>query len=126
MAASSWRARTEDARRSLYDASFVTRLLQAAPQDERAPLTLGSFVPRHVTKGEAEVWSRRLATRRIRGHMDQAEKAEEDAMDEHENFPKGSLMKGRRGVVMGVANKNSIAWAISQQLAAQGAEIELT
>ena len=33
------------------------------------------------------------------------------------------LMKGKRGLVMGVANKNSIAWGIAQQLAAQGAEL---
>ena len=39
------------------------------------------------------------------------------------HFPKGDLMKGKRGLIMGVANKNSIAWAIAQQLAAQGAEI---
>ncbi|WP_417480313.1 enoyl-ACP reductase FabI [Maricaulis maris] len=38
-------------------------------------------------------------------------------------FPTGELMKGKRGLVMGVANKNSIAWGIAQQLAAQGAEI---
>ena len=47
-------------------------------------------------------------------------------MDEHENFPKGALMKGKRGLVMGVANKNSIAWSIAQQLHAQGAEIAFT
>ena len=35
-------------------------------------------------------------------------------------------MKGKRGLVMGVANKNSIAWAIARQLAAQGAEIAFT
>ena len=38
-------------------------------------------------------------------------------------FPAGDLMKGKRGLVMGVANKNSIAWGIAQQLAAQGAEL---
>ncbi|MEM8770081.1 MAG: enoyl-ACP reductase [Pseudomonadota bacterium] len=38
-------------------------------------------------------------------------------------FPKGELMKGKRGVIMGVANKNSIAWGIAQQLSAQGAEL---
>ena len=38
-------------------------------------------------------------------------------------FPKGDLMAGKRGLVMGVANQNSIAWGISQQLAAQGAEL---
>jgi len=40
--------------------------------------------------------------------------------------PEGTLMKGKRGIVMGVANQNSIAWGISQQLAAQGAEIAFT
>ncbi len=42
------------------------------------------------------------------------------------SFPKGDLMKGKRGVVMGVANDRSIAWGIAQQLAAQGAEIAFT
>jgi enoyl-[acyl-carrier protein] reductase I len=41
-------------------------------------------------------------------------------------FPKGDLMKGKRGLVMGVANDKSIAWGISQQLAAQGADIAFT
>jgi len=41
-------------------------------------------------------------------------------------LPKGELMKGKRGVIMGVANHNSIAWAIAQQLAAQGAELAFT
>ena len=47
-------------------------------------------------------------------------------MADESTFPTGDLMKGRRGLVMGVANKNSIAWAIAQQLAAQGAEIAFT
>ena len=34
-------------------------------------------------------------------------------------FPTGTLMKGKRGLIMGVANKNSIAWGIAQQLHAQ-------
>jgi enoyl-[acyl-carrier protein] reductase I len=42
------------------------------------------------------------------------------------NFPKGDLMAGKRGLVMGVANDKSIAWGISQQLAAQGAELAFT
>ena len=42
------------------------------------------------------------------------------------NFPAGDLMKGKRGLVMGVANQNSIAWGISQQLVAQGAELAFT
>ena len=41
-------------------------------------------------------------------------------------FPAGTLMAGKRGLIMGVANKNSIAWAIAQQLAAQGAELAFT
>ena len=36
------------------------------------------------------------------------------------------LMAGKRGVVMGVANNHSIAWGITQTLAAEGAEIGLT
>ncbi len=42
------------------------------------------------------------------------------------NYPTGTLMQGKRGLIMGVANKNSIAWAIAEQLAAQGAEIAFT
>jgi enoyl-[acyl-carrier protein] reductase I len=41
-------------------------------------------------------------------------------------LPKGDLMRGKRGVVMGVANHNSIAYAIAAQLAAQGAEMAWT
>jgi enoyl-[acyl-carrier protein] reductase I len=37
-----------------------------------------------------------------------------------------SLMKGKRGLVMGVANDHSIAWGIARQLAAQGAELAFT
>jgi enoyl-[acyl-carrier protein] reductase I len=33
------------------------------------------------------------------------------------------LMAGKRGLIMGVLNKNSIAWGIAQALASQGAEI---
>ncbi|MEE2690100.1 MAG: enoyl-ACP reductase [Pseudomonadota bacterium] len=47
-------------------------------------------------------------------------------MSEAQAYPKGELMKGKRGLVMGVANKNSIAWSIAQQLHAQGAEIAFT
>jgi enoyl-[acyl-carrier protein] reductase I len=38
-------------------------------------------------------------------------------------MPTGSLMQGKRGVVTGVANHQSIAWGIASQLAAQGAEL---
>ncbi|TFF19910.1 enoyl-ACP reductase FabI [Jiella endophytica] len=38
----------------------------------------------------------------------------------------GDLMQGKRGLVMGVANHNSIAWGAAKALAAQGAEVALT
>ena len=41
-------------------------------------------------------------------------------------FPKGDLMAGKRGLVMGVANDKSIAWGIASQMAAQGAELAFT
>jgi enoyl-[acyl-carrier protein] reductase I len=41
-------------------------------------------------------------------------------------MPKGELMRGKKGLVMGVANHNSIAWGIASQLAAQGAEMAFT
>ena len=41
-------------------------------------------------------------------------------------IPTGTLMKGKRGLVMGVANDKSLAWGITQYLAAQGAEIAFT
>ncbi|MEO0398263.1 MAG: enoyl-ACP reductase [Pseudomonadota bacterium] len=47
-------------------------------------------------------------------------------MTEKDEFPKGALMAGKRGLIMGVANKNSIAWSIAQQLHAQGAELAFT
>ena len=41
------------------------------------------------------------------------------------DLPKGELMRGKKGLVMGVANDKSIAWGIAAGLAAQGAEIAL-
>jgi enoyl-[acyl-carrier protein] reductase I len=41
-------------------------------------------------------------------------------------LPRGTLMAGKRGLIMGVANNRSIAWAIAQAVAAQGAEIAFT
>jgi enoyl-[acyl-carrier protein] reductase I len=38
----------------------------------------------------------------------------------------GTLMQGKRGVIMGVANNRSIAWAIAQAVAAQGGELAFT
>ena len=38
-----------------------------------------------------------------------------------------NLMKGKKGLIMGVANERSIAWGISQKLAAEsGAELAFT
>jgi enoyl-[acyl-carrier protein] reductase I len=42
------------------------------------------------------------------------------------SIPSGSLMAGKRGLIMGVANNRSIAWGIAKACAAQGAEIALT
>lgn len=36
------------------------------------------------------------------------------------------LMKGKRGVIMGVANNRSIAWGIAKAIHAQGGEVALT
>ena len=47
-------------------------------------------------------------------------------MAEDLSLPTGELMRGKRGVVMGVANHNSIAYAIAAQLAAQGAQMAWT
>ncbi len=41
-------------------------------------------------------------------------------------FPAGSLMAGKRGLIMGVANDHSIAWGIAQAVHAQGAELAFT
>ena len=40
--------------------------------------------------------------------------------------PTGTLMKGKRGLVMGVANSRSIAWGIAKSCHAQGAELAFT
>jgi enoyl-[acyl-carrier protein] reductase I len=37
--------------------------------------------------------------------------------------PRGDLMRGKRGLIMGLANKMSIAWGIARSCAAQGAEL---
>jgi len=42
------------------------------------------------------------------------------------SVPKGTLMAGKRGLVMGVANDKSLAWGIAQYLSAQGADIAFT
>ncbi len=39
---------------------------------------------------------------------------------------RGTLMQGKRGLIMGVANNRSIAWGIASACAAQGAEMAFT
>jgi enoyl-[acyl-carrier protein] reductase I len=41
-------------------------------------------------------------------------------------IPQGDLMKGKRGVIFGVANDKSLAWGIAQAVHAQGAELAFT
>jgi enoyl-[acyl-carrier protein] reductase I len=41
-------------------------------------------------------------------------------------IPAGTLMQGKRGLVMGVANNRSIAWGIAKAVAAQGATLAFT
>jgi len=38
----------------------------------------------------------------------------------------GDLLKGKRGLIMGVANDRSIAWGIAKAMAAEGAELAFT
>jgi len=45
---------------------------------------------------------------------------------ENTSVSPGTLMAGKRGLIMGVANNRSIAWGIAKACAAQGAEIALT
>lgn len=42
------------------------------------------------------------------------------------NAPISDLMKGKRGLIMGVANERSIAWGIASVAAAHGAELAFT
>ncbi len=56
--------------------------------------------------------------------MDARHEAGHDARESVENMQ--DLMKGKRGLIMGVANDHSIAWGIAKALAAQGAELAFT
>jgi len=62
--------------------------------------------------------------------MDDAETARRTEAETAADAPalpaRGTLMQGLRGIVMGVANDRSIAWAIAQAVAAQGAEVAFT
>jgi enoyl-[acyl-carrier protein] reductase I len=50
----------------------------------------------------------------------------DDRDDEHRYRTTGSLMAGKRGLIMGVANDRSIAWGIARVLAGQGAKLAFT
>lgn len=43
-----------------------------------------------------------------------------------QTVPTGTLLQGKRGLIMGVANDRSIAWGIAKAVAAQGAELAFT
>ncbi|MGB4192245.1 MAG: enoyl-ACP reductase FabI [Rickettsiales bacterium] len=42
------------------------------------------------------------------------------------NLPQGSLLKGKKGLIMGLANDKSIAWGIAAACALQGAELAIS
>ncbi len=42
------------------------------------------------------------------------------------SIPRGNLMAGKRGVIMGAANSRSLGWGIAEACAAQGAELAFT
>ena len=48
------------------------------------------------------------------------------AMAGEQTAAAGSLMQGKRGLIMGVANDHSIAWGIAMMLAKHGAELAFT
>jgi enoyl-[acyl-carrier protein] reductase I len=56
--------------------------------------------------------------------VDALDKPGHDATESVESMQ--DLMKGKRGLIMGVANDHSIAWGIARTLAAQGAELAFT
>ena len=48
------------------------------------------------------------------------------ATDTGRPAPRGTLLAGKRGLIMGVANDRSLAWGIANACAAQGAELGFT
>lgn len=52
--------------------------------------------------------------------ISQSDEAAESAI------PTGTLLKGKKGLIMGLANDKSLAWGISQYAHAQGAELAFT
>lgn len=60
--------------------------------------------------------------------MEEKSRLEQNVIAEPDEvgFAQGTLMKGKRGLIMGVANNKSLAWGISQAVSAQGAELAFT
>jgi enoyl-[acyl-carrier protein] reductase I len=56
--------------------------------------------------------------------VDARDKPGHDATESVESMQ--DLMKGKRGLIMGVANDHSIAWGVAKAVAAQGAELAFT
>jgi enoyl-[acyl-carrier protein] reductase I len=65
-----------------------------------------------------------IATLRITGSP--AFAGDDNVRDDWSTTNMQDLMKGKRGLIMGVANDHSIAWGIAKVLAAQGAELAFT
>lgn len=47
-------------------------------------------------------------------------------VEQEPSVPQGTLMAGKRGLIMGVANDKSLAWGVTKYLNAQGAELAFT
>jgi len=60
------------------------------------------------------------------GRQQARDRAQMSAPGAGNEVPAGTLMQGKRGLIMGVANNRSIAWGIAKATAAQGASIAFT
>ena len=58
--------------------------------------------------------------------MPEQKSRDEDAKTEDAKTEPGTLMAGKKGLVMGVANERSLAWGIANAVHAQGAELAFT
>ena len=83
----------------------------------RRGLSLRSLTP-------LEYWITRRSSSSGRPKPDRV--AGDDVGNERSERNMQDLMKGKRGLIMGVANDHSIAWGIAKALAAQGAELAFT
>jgi enoyl-[acyl-carrier protein] reductase I len=60
------------------------------------------------------------------GRQQAGDRAQMSAPGAGNEVPAGTLMQGKRGLIMGVANNRSIAWGIAKATAAQGASLAFT